>query len=99
MSTEGWITITVAIITGACSVLGVILSNAKANRDMDAKLDKTQAVFEAHVTEKIDRLTEKVELHNTLIERTYALEKTAELQGAEQKRLGERIKILEGKGA
>lgn len=99
MSTEAWITIVVAVVTGACSIAGVILSNNKANREMTAKMGKQQAVFEAHVSEKIDRLTEKVEAHNKLIDRTYALEKTSELQGAEQKRLNERLKALEGRGA
>ena len=92
-----WAPIIVALIACIGSIAGVVITNNKANRDMDAKLEQTQAVFEAHVTEKIDRLTEKVEKHNTLIERTYALEKSAELQGAELKRHSERIKVLEGK--
>ena len=95
MSTEGWVTLAGIILTGIFSVLGVVITNSKANREMDAKLEQTQAVFEAHVSEKIQQLTQKVEKHNTVIERTYALEKTCELQGAELKRHGERIKKLE----
>jgi len=98
-----WAPIIVAIIAAVGSVLGVVLTNSKSNRDFDAKIDKTQAVFEAHVTEQINgvksdvaRLERKQDAHNAVIERTYALEKTLELQGAEIKRHSERIKILEG---
>lgn len=98
-----WAPIIVAIIAAVGSVLGVVLTNNKSNRDFDAKIDKTQAVFEAHVTEQINgvkesvkRLEIKQDKHNAVIERTYALEKSMELQGAELKRHGERIKILEG---
>lgn len=98
-----WAPIIVAIIAAVGSVLGVVLTNSKSNRDFDAKLDKSQAVFEAHVTEQIEsvkadvrRLEAKQDKHNGLIEKTYALEKAQELQAAEIKRHGERIKILEG---
>jgi len=98
-----WAPIIVAIIAAVGSVLGVVLTNSKSNRDFDAKIDKTQAVFEAHVTEQIDsvkadvrRLESEQRKHNEVIERTYALEKSMELQGAELKRHSERIKILEG---
>lgn len=98
-----WATVIVAIIAAVGSVLGVVLTNSKSNRDFDAKLDKSQAVFEAHVTEQINgvkadvmRLEQKQDKHNKVIERTYAIEKKMELQDAEIKRHSERIKILEG---
>lgn len=98
-----WATVIVAIIAAVGSVLGVVLTNNKSNRDFDAKIDKTQAVFEAHVTEQINgvkadvmRLEQKQDKHNKVIERTYAIEKKMELQDAEIKRHSERIKILEG---
>ena len=50
----------VAIITGIASVLGVVITNSKSNRDMDAKLDKAQAVTQT----KLDALTEEVRRHN-----------------------------------
>lgn len=93
-----WAPIIVAIIAAVGSIAGVVITTNAAAAKMDMKLEQTQAVFEAHVTEKIDALTKQVEKHNTLIERTYALEKEVGLQGAEQKRHTERIKILEGKG-
>ena len=51
--------IIVACITGVVTLIGVILSNSKS-----------RAVTEL----KLDALTEKVEKHNQLIERTYRLE-------------------------
>ena len=51
--------IIVACITGVVTLVGVILSNSKS-----------RAVTEL----KLDALTEKVEKHNQLIERTYRLE-------------------------
>jgi len=51
--------IVVACITGVVTLVGVILSNSKSRAVMELKLDA---------------LTEKVEKHNHLIERTYKLE-------------------------
>jgi hypothetical protein len=51
--------IVVACITGVVTLVGVILSNSKSRAVMELKLDS---------------LTEKVEKHNHLIERTYKLE-------------------------
>ena len=84
--------------------MAVYLTKRKASSDMDAKLDKQQAVFEAHVTEQINgvksdmkRLETKQDKHNEVIERTFALEKNDALQDAELGRLGKRVSILEGK--
>lgn len=63
-------TVLTALITGAFSVLAVIITNWSSNKSIDAKLDKQQAVLE----ERINHLTERVEKHNNLIERTYKLE-------------------------
>jgi Tfp pilus assembly protein PilE len=53
--------IVVAIITGIVTLVGVVMSNSKS-----------RAVKEV----KIDALTQKVEKHNQLIERTYELERS-----------------------
>lgn len=98
-----WTTVIVALITAVGGIVGVILTNNKSNREISLKLDKNQAVFEAHVNDKMEsikddvhRLELKQDKYNNVIERTFALEKTTELQGAEIKRHGERIKVLEG---
>ena len=51
--------IIVACITGVVTLIGVILSNSKSRAVMEVKLDA---------------LTEKVEKHNQVPERTYRLE-------------------------
>ncbi len=51
--------IIVACITGVVTLIGVILSNSKSRAVMEVKLDA---------------LTAKVEKHNQVLERTYALE-------------------------
>lgn len=98
-----WTTVIVALITAVGGIIGVILTNNKSNREISLKLDKNQAVFEAHVNDKMEsikndvhRLELKQDKYNNVIERTFALEKTTELLGAEIKRHGERIKVLEG---
>ena len=56
--------IVVAIITGVVTLVGVVLSNSKSRAVMEVKLDA---------------LTEKVEKHNRLVERTYELERSVAL--------------------
>lgn len=51
--------IIVACISGVVTLIGVILSNSKSRAVMEVKLDA---------------LTEKVEKHNQVLERTYRLE-------------------------
>ena len=53
--------IIVACITGVVTLIGVILSNSKSRAVMEVKLDN---------------LTRKVEKHNQVLERTYALEQS-----------------------
>lgn len=60
----------VALITGACGVLGQFLIGRRNAQDQLSQLDKHQVKTDA----KIDELTRKVEKHNNLIERTYKLE-------------------------
>ncbi|MEE1045726.1 MAG: hypothetical protein U0L51_09645 [Olegusella sp.] len=69
--------IVVAIITGVMTLAEVILSNSKSRAVMEVKLDA---------------LTEKVEKHNCLVERTYALERDMELVKSD-------LKTIKGKVA
>ena len=66
MSTE----VIVAVISGAVTVLSVLLSNARAGKDMEAKLDKSQAVTET----KLDTLTQEVKKHNDFARRVPVIE-------------------------
>lgn len=62
--------IIVAIITGGLSLIGVIVSNNTTAKNMDAKLDKQQAVTET----KLEELTREVRAHNNFAQRIQVLE-------------------------
>lgn len=62
--------IIVAIITGGLSLIGVIISNNRTSKSMDAKLDKQQAVTET----KLEELTREVRAHNNFAQRVPVLE-------------------------
>ena len=63
-------TIIVALITGGLSLLGVIITSNKTTRDVQAKLDKQQAVTET----KLEELTREVRAHNNFAHRIPVLE-------------------------
>lgn len=75
--------IIVAIITGALTLLGVLISNSRSD---------------AIQNERIDQLREEVKKHNGLIERTYHLEEKTALHDAEFTRVNHRIENLEKRG-
>ena len=66
MSTE----IIIAIVAAVGSVLGVVLTNNANARQMDAQLEKAQAVTDT----KLDQLTEEVRRHNDFARRVPVLE-------------------------
>ena len=67
-----WITIAVALITAGFAFLGVYVSNRKQAALMDYRLEK---------------LEEKVDKHNNVVERMYRLEETVKNLQAEMKEL------------
>ena len=67
---EAWLTLVGVIITGVSSVIAVVLTNNKSNREVDAKLDKQQAVTDT----KLEELTREVRLHNNFAERIPVIE-------------------------
>lgn len=64
------IEIIVAVITGIATVTAVVLTNSRSSRDMDAKLDKAQAITET----KLDALAEEVRKHNNFAEKIPVIE-------------------------
>ena len=64
------IEIAVAVITGVATVIAVVLTNGRNNRDMDAKLDKSLAVTQA----KLEELTREVREHNNFARRLPVVE-------------------------
>lgn len=85
--------IVVAIITGGLSILGVIITNHNSNKKMQSVMEVQQAV----INTKIDNLTDRVEKHNQVIERTYAAEKDITLLKEKQAVANHRIDDLEKK--
>ncbi len=84
----------VALITGAVAVIGDIIVSAKNTRDLYAKLDKQSEIADerikgeiAVIKTEITELRKTVEKHNTVIERTYALETEVAKQGEQIKTL------------
>ena len=62
---DGVIEIVVAIITGVATVLAVIFTNSRSSRDMDARLEKPEAITDT----KIQELTREMRIHNGYAQR------------------------------
>lgn len=72
--------IVVALITGALALIGTYISNRKSAALMEYRLEQ---------------LERKVDKHNNLVERMYAVEEKTQLQEAEINRHKERLRVLE----
>ena len=72
--------IIVALITGVLALAGTYAANRKAAALMEYRLEQ---------------LEKKVDKHNNLVERMYAVEERTERQKDELKRQNERLRILE----
>ena len=75
-----------ALISGAVTLVVCLITNSAAAA-------KTRALIEY----KLDELTKRVDKHNSVIERTYNLEKLTELQEEKIKVANHRIDDLERK--
>ena len=60
----------IALITGGLSLLGVIITSNKTTKDVEAKLEKQQAVTDT----KLEELTREVREHNNFARRVPVLE-------------------------
>lgn len=97
--------IIVALITGAAAVVANLIIARQSNRDLYAKLDKQSEVSDAKIQGEIDvikadirTLSNRVEAHNKLVERTYVLERRADVHEEQIKVANHRIGDLEKKG-
>ena len=95
--------IIVAIITGVFAVLGQLLIQRGSAKELYSKLDKQSEIADANLKaelskyqavtdEKIAELTREVRKHNNFAEKIPVME-------AEERRLNERIKVLENKAS
>lgn len=62
--------IIVALITGGCSLIGVIISNMLSNRRVEINLERAQAVTDTKIVE----LTREVREHNNFARRMPVVE-------------------------
>lgn len=66
--------IMVSIITGALTLIGVVVTNIGSNRKVQQQLEVSMAITNT----KLEDLTKQVEKHNQVIERTFKLEQAVE---------------------
>lgn len=97
--------IIVALITGAAAVVANLIIARQSNKDLYAKLDKQSELSDARIQGEIDvikadirTLSNRVEAHNKLVERTYELERRADVHEEQIKVANHRIGDLEKKG-
>ena len=84
-----------AIITGIVAICVCIINNWVQYNKTKQETDKTVALIQAELA----TLSDRVNRHNQIVERTYKLEESTALQDAELKRVNERLKVVEGKTA
>lgn len=84
---EQYVAIIVAIVTGLASILAVVINVKASNREMAAKLERTQAVMET----KLDNLITEVREHNNFAKRMPVVEEQI-------KAINHRLEDLEKKG-
>ena len=77
--------IVVALITGGLSLIGVIITNSRANAKLQTQVEKSQAVTDT----KLDELTREVREHNGFARRMPVVEEQIKV-------INHRINDLEG---
>lgn len=92
---QAWVTILASLISAGSAIAVCIINGNAQNKKMLAELDKRDTL-QAY---RLDQLEKKVDKHNSVIERTYELEKKTELIDEKIKVANHRIDDLEKKGA
>lgn len=88
---EPWLVLAGTIFTAVSSVLAVIITNNRANREITAKIETVNAVQE----EKITELTREVRRHNNFAERIPAVEGNIKLLEDRIKNVNRRLDNIE----
>ena len=98
--------IIVALITGACAIAAQLIISRQSSKELYAKLDKQSELSDAKMQGEIDvikndirALSNRVEAHNKIVERTYELERKSDVHEEQIKVANHRIDDLEKKGA
>lgn len=84
-------TIISAIISAGAAIVVCLITQNRQAMKLEAQLDKQTALLE----QRLGQLSERVEKHNSVIERTYKLEELTALQEEKIKVANHRIDDLE----
>ena len=84
-------TIVSAIISAGAAIVVCLITQNRQAMKLEAQLDKQTALLE----QRLGQLSERVEKHNSVIERTYKLEELTALQEEKIKVANHRIDDLE----
>ena len=82
-----------ALITGVCSVIGVVLSSNKTTAVIQERLER----YREHTDDKIETLSANVEKHNGVMDRTTILEQETKAQWVRIDEHRDRIERLEAR--
>ena len=86
-------TIVSAIISAAAAIVVCLITQNRQAIKLEAKLEKQTALLD----QRLQTLSERVEKHNNVIERTYKLEELTAVQEEQIKVANHRIEDLEKK--
>ena len=93
----------VALVSGGLTLAGTILTVVLSHKSTIQTLEKNSELADQQikgeigiVNEKIEELSRRVERHNQVIDRTYELERRADVMEEKIKVANARIKDLEG---
>ncbi|MBR3502791.1 MAG: hypothetical protein IKO07_00925 [Clostridia bacterium] len=92
----------VALITGACAIAAQFIISRASAKELYAKLDKQSEVTDEKIKGRIDvlqadlrTLSNRVDAHNRVVERTFQLERRADVLEEKAKAANRRIDDLE----
>lgn len=95
----------VALVSGALTLLGTVITVVLSHKSTIATLEKNSELADQQikgeigvVNEKIEELSRRVEKHNNMVERTYELERRADVAEEKIKVANHRIDDLERGG-
>ena len=83
--------VTAAVISGGVTLIVCMINNWQQNRKSMAQHDETMGLIKY----QLEELTERVDKHNKVVERTYALEQKAVIYEEKMKVANHRIEDLE----
>lgn len=86
--------VTAALISGGVTLAVCMINSWQQNRRSMALHDESMGLIKY----QLEELTERVDKHNSVVERTYALERRAEIHEEKLKVANHRIEDLEKKG-